>query len=67
MLKQEKLHWDPREKEDISLVFSFTASQPQNEAEYLIYQKWAIAEGTGTECKNLMSLPNESHHKKDHI
>jgi anaerobic selenocysteine-containing dehydrogenase len=23
-------------------VFSFTASQPRSEAEYLIYQKWAI-------------------------
>jgi hypothetical protein len=23
-------------------VFSFTASQPRSEAEYLIYRKWAI-------------------------
>jgi hypothetical protein len=42
-LKQREFTRDPRGKEDISLVFSFTASQPRSEAEYLIYRKWATA------------------------
>jgi hypothetical protein len=29
----------------MSLPFSFTASQPRSEAEYLIYQKWVILTG----------------------